>query len=123
LSVQKWQLEITIDPSLAHADSPPAPTQAAIVIDINKTMNLIGRTSETRANYPDIPLDFDDAISHRHAVLNLDVNNTLILRDIGSSNGTYVNGIEIKPMADVALKDGDSFNLGHWTKITVKGMT
>jgi hypothetical protein len=121
-TVKQWQLEITIDPTLAHADSPPAPTQAAIVVEISKTMNLIGRTSETRANYPDIPLDFDEAVSHRHAVLNIDVDQTLILRDIGSSNGTYVNGIEIKPMADVALKDGDVFNLGHWTKITVKGI-
>ncbi len=117
----QWQLEITIDPSLAAPESPAAPNQGPIVIALSKPMSLIGRTSETRANYPEVALDFDEAVSHRHAVLNL-TDASLTLRDIGSSNGTYINGIEIKPMVDVALKNGDMFNLGHWTKVTIRSI-
>jgi hypothetical protein len=116
-----WQLEITIDPSLAAPESPPPPSQRPIVIPLSKPMSLIGRTSATRANYPDVALDFDEAVSSRHAVLNL-TSSSLTLRDIGSSNGTYVNGIEIKPMVDIQLKPGDMFSLGHWTKITVQAL-
>jgi FHA domain len=116
-----WQLEITIDPSLAAPESPPPPSQGPIVITLSKPMSLIGRTSETRANYPEVALDFDEAVSSRHAVLNL-TNSSLTLRDIGSSNGTYVNGIEIKPMVDIQLKPGDVFNLGHWTKVTIRSV-
>jgi hypothetical protein len=116
-----WQLEITIDPSLAAPESPPPPSQGPIVLTLSKPMSLIGRTSDTRANYPEVALDFDEAVSHRHAVLNL-TDTSLTLRDIGSSNGTYINGIEIKPMVDVALKHGDTFNLGHWTKITIRSV-
>jgi hypothetical protein len=116
-----WQLEITIDPSLAAPESPPPPNQGPIVLTLSKPMSLIGRTSDTRANYPEVALDFDEAVSHRHAVLNLS-GTSLTLRDIGSSNGTYINGIEIKPMVDIDLKTGDTFNLGHWTKITVRSV-
>jgi FHA domain len=117
----KWQLEITIDPSLAAPESPPPPNQGPIIIALHKPMSLIGRTSDTRANYPEVALDFDEAVSHRHAVLNL-TENSPTLRDIGSSNGTYVNGIEIKPMVDISLKTGDIFNLGHWTKVTIRSV-
>jgi hypothetical protein len=117
----EWQLEITIDPSLAAPESPPPPKQGPIVVNLSKPMSLIGRTSETRANYPDVALDFDEAVSSRHAVLNM-TTSSLTLRDIGSSNGTYVNGIEIKPMVDIQLKPGDMFSLGHWTKITVQAL-
>ena len=68
---------------------------------------------------PEIPLDFDDAVSSRHATLTVQPDGQLVLRDIGSSNGTMYNGIELKPMQDYPLRNGDSFTLGHWTRITV----
>ena len=117
--VKQWQLTISIDPSLATSNSPTAPTQAPITIPLTQPTNLIGRTSVARAIHPEIPLDLDDAVSSRHAILTLHPDGSLILRDIGSSNGTLVNGKEIAVMADIAIASGDDITLGHWTRIEV----
>ena len=118
-----WELVITIDPSLRHPESPEAPTnQQAIAFRLDKANNLIGRNSQARAIEPEIALDFDNAVSHRHALLNLESDGSLTLRDINSSNGTKLNGVELKPMVDAPLQDGDEFTLGHWTRIAVKAV-
>jgi hypothetical protein len=122
-SSNNWQIIVTIDPFLRLPESPEPPTnQPPLIFNLEKSTNLIGRNSQAKANYPEIALDFDNAISHRHAVLNLQPDGTLILRDIGSSNGTIFKGKELKPMVDVNLQDGDEFTLGHWTKITIKSV-
>jgi hypothetical protein len=117
LTNPKWQVEITVDPSLRHPDSPLPPEQAAIVLPLDQISHLIGRNSELRAIHPEIALDFDDAVSHRHALLTLQPDGSLILRDIGSSNGTKLNGSEIKAMVDMPVQEGDEITLGHWTNI------
>jgi pSer/pThr/pTyr-binding forkhead associated (FHA) protein len=116
-AASQWQAIISIDPSLATPSSPAAPTQAPITIPLTQSTNLIGRTSVARAIHPEIPLDLDDAVSSRHAILTLHPDGSLILRDIGSSNGTLVNGKEIAIMADIAIVSGDEITLGHWTRI------
>ncbi len=118
--IGQWQLIISIDPTLATPDSPTAPTQAPMTIELKASANLIGRTSQSRAIYPEIPLDFDDAVSSRHAILTLHPDGSLVLRDIGSSNGTMVNGREIAVMADVSIESSDEITLGHWTSIKIK---
>ncbi len=112
-----WQAVISIDPSLASPDSPLAPVQPPITIELTTPTNLIGRTSQARAIHPEIPLDLDDAVSSRHAILTLQPDNSLVLRDIGSSNGTLVNGKEIAVMVDIQIRSGDEITLGHWTRI------
>ncbi|NJM48674.1 MAG: FHA domain-containing protein [Alkalinema sp. RU_4_3] len=62
-------------------------------------------------------LDFDTAVSTRHAILTQINETTWSLRDIGSANGTCVNGKEIPAMQDVVLTLGDRITLGHWTAI------
>lgn len=115
------QLFATIDPSLQTPESPPAPSdQPPIIFELDRESNLIGRTSDRRGIYPEIALDFDEAVSHRHALILRQVDGTFLLRDIGSTNGITLNGIELQPMVDVPLKEGDSFTLGHWTRITVQ---
>jgi FHA domain len=117
----KWQVVITVDAVPHHQESPPAPPQSAIAVTLEKVANLIGRTSQVRAIYPEIAIDFDDAISHRHAVLTVQPDRTLILRDIGSSNGTTLNGIELLPMVDMPVGEGDEITLGHWTRLQITG--
>lgn len=115
---------VTIDPSLREEGSPPAPTDLApITFQLDKEINLIGRRSDRRGIYPEISLDFDDAISHRHALLLRQPDGNFVLRDIGSSNGTKLNGVELAAMVDAPIKAGDEFTLGHWTRIIVKAAT
>jgi len=117
-----WEITIAIDPTLREPESPPPPDNfTPLSLRLEKSNNLIGRTSQARAIFPEISLDFDDAISHRHALLSLNPDGNLILRDIGSSNGTKLNNVELKPMIDTPLKNGDEITLGHWTKIKVIG--
>lgn len=118
-NIKTWEIVITIDPEKHYPESPEPPNQAPIILPLEKSVNLIGRNSKARAVFPEIALDFDDAISHRHAILNQNENGTFSLRDIGSANGTTINGIELKPMVDIPLKDGDEFTLGHWTRIKI----
>jgi hypothetical protein len=119
----KIQLIITVDPSLSQPDSPEAPVnQPPIYLHLTKESNLIGRTSQLKGIFPEIALDFDDAISRRHALLNIQLDDMLILRDIDSANGTRLNGVELKPMVDTAVKIGDEITLGHWTRIQIKAV-
>ena len=121
---REWEVVVTIDASLRHADSPEPPANSTpITIHLNKSTHLIGRTSQIRAICPDIAIDFDDAVSHRHALIDRQSDDTFTLRDIGSSNGTQLNGVELKPMVDSPLKNGDAITIGHWTKITIQAVT
>ena len=42
------------------------------------------------------------------------------LLDVGSANGTSLNGREIAAGDLIPLHDGDQINLGAWTTITVR---
>jgi FHA domain len=119
-SPQFLEITITIDPSLKSSESPEPPNQPAIILQCDRETSLIGRYSEARGINPDIALNFDSAVSHRHVIINRQPDGTFTLRDIESANGTILNGVELKPLVDTLLKDGDVFTLGHWTKITVK---
>lgn len=113
-------MTVSVDPALREAGSPEPPAGfAAATIDLRQPVTLIGRRSEVRAIFPEIDLSHDDAVSHRHALLQLYASGALLLRDIGSSNGTRLNGKAIGPMIDQSLKDGDEIVLGHWSKLIV----
>jgi FHA domain len=114
-----WQIAIAINDLPPTTDVPVPPSRPTQIIDLNIGSYLIGRTSQKRAILPEIPLDFDDAVSHRHAILEMRADRSLILRDIGSANGTSLNGHEIPLTRDIPLQDGDTVTLGHWTKITI----
>ena len=118
-----WEVSIAVDPSLKVDGSPDPPADVEPVLAaLRPGSNLIGRTSPRRGIHPEVPLDLDDAVSHRHALLEVHGDGTLTLRDIGSSNGTSVNGKEIAQLTDVSINDGDAVTLGHWTRLLVKAV-
>lgn len=51
-------------------------------------------------------------VSGRHAVLSLDENQRLSVTDLGSTNGTFVNGEELKPMNEVPVELGSEVVFG-----------
>jgi uncharacterized Zn finger protein (UPF0148 family) len=119
--IETWTAVVSVDGSAKEPDSPDAPTGvAAFEVVLNKAVNLIGRTSQTRAIFPEIAIDYDDAVSHRHALLQFDADGGLVVRDIGAANGTRVNGTELEAMVDRPLKDGDAITLGHWSRIMIR---
>ncbi len=118
-TTKTWQIEISTNSQLATPESPTPPLREPQLIDLAIGSYLIGRTSQARAIHPQISLDFDDAVSHRHALIELRADGAIFLRDIGSANGTNLNGHEIPITRDVPLQTGDIITLGHWTKLTI----
>ena len=118
-----YQVLVTVDAALRTPESPQAPADfAPVTLRLEKESNLIGRRSDRRGVFPEIPLDRDDAVSHRHALISRAPGGGLVLRDIGSSNGTSLNGDELAPMTDAPLKEGDQITLGHWTRMVVQSV-
>ncbi len=70
---------------------------------LNQASVLIGRSSKS-----DIQID-EDSISRNHAMLLID-GNAYVVRDLGSTNGTYVNDVQ---STEKTLRDGDQIRVGR----------
>ncbi len=85
---------------------------------------LVGRKSGK--NVPDIDLSGikgAELVSRRHAKIILDGNTgEIFIMDIGSTNGTYLNGKKLPPNEKVKLKDGDEIILGKTLKFLLEEM-
>jgi hypothetical protein len=95
---------------------------ALYVVDSKQTMQLAGRTeftlgrvAEGQPILPDVDLSpfeaYSQGVSRLHAALKIARNRVSIL-DLGSSNGTRVNGQKIVPHVDYPLNHGDIIALG-----------
>jgi len=75
----------------------------------------LGRLSEGQPIMPDIDLTpyqaYASGVSRLHAVVKRDSERVLVM-DLGSSNGTYVNGRRINPHVEESLSHGDILALG-----------
>jgi len=75
-----------------------------------------GRSTEGQTIIPDIDLSTFEAykagVSRLHANLNIQGIDVSI-QDLGSANGTRVNGDRIEPLTEHALKHGDIISLGR----------
>lgn len=79
---------------------------------------VIGRRDPATGMAPDIDLTafsgYKLGVSRKHAVLRVRSNQLEIL-DLGSSNGTIVNGVRILPHEPRLLRDGDQLLMGKLT--------
>jgi len=75
----------------------------------------LGRLSEGQPIMPDIDLTpyqaYASGVSRLHAVVKRDANRVLVM-DLGSSNGTYLNGRRLNPHTEEPLNHGDIVALG-----------
>ena len=99
----------------------PAMSEGPRELLLEKKITLIGRTSQKRNLHPEIACDWDDAVSHRHAQIELDAAGNPILTDVGSTNGTMLNGKLIPQNTPVQLKDNDRITLGGKTALVIHG--
>jgi pSer/pThr/pTyr-binding forkhead associated (FHA) protein len=76
---------------------------------------VIGRNDEASHTYPDLDLTpqggVEQGVSRQHAVIRRTETN-LTLTDLGSANGTYINGQNLIPHQPRILKDGDELRFG-----------
>ena len=76
----------------------------------------IGRLDADHGVFPDLDLTPDvtlkDGISRRHCKIHRR-GSIYLVEDVGSSNGTFLNGLRLSPYLLYELKDGDELQLGN----------
>jgi hypothetical protein len=114
----RWGVTVRVDSALYGVINPDAPVgQPPQVFSMFESENLIGRHAPgVRAH---VPVHNDPGVSRRHAMLLRGPDGSLSIRDLGSANGTQLNGVDLVPGVDHTLKDGDAISLGAWTKIVI----
>ena len=74
-------------------------------------LNLAPRAQLGRIQGADLPLSQDPEVSSRHAEIEVLDNGRVVLRDLGSTNGTRLNGIAIQ--ATHPVQSGDVIGVGQ----------
>ena len=105
--------------------TPSLPLQSRISLHIiesgqilqlaERTEFTLGRSAEGQPIVPDVDLSsfnaYADGVSRLHAAIKL-VNKRIIVVDLGSSNGTYLNGIRLLPYIETPVSHADIIHLG-----------
>ena len=81
----------------------------------DRTEFTLGRFAEGQPIVPDVDLTsynaYANGVSRLHAAIKL-VNNRIVVVDLGSSNGTYLNGVRLSPYIETPVSHGDLIYLG-----------
>ncbi len=81
----------------------------------DRTEFTLGRSAEAQPIVPDVDLTpynaYANGVSRLHAVLKL-IQDQIIIMDLGSSNGTYLNGTRLIPYVEMPVVHGDVIYLG-----------
>jgi pSer/pThr/pTyr-binding forkhead associated (FHA) protein len=107
--------------------APPPPVHLQSWISLNmidsgqilpladRTEFTLGRSAEGQPIVPDVDLSSHNAyangVSRLHAVLKL-IQDQIVIMDLGSSNGTYLNGVRLAPYIETPVAHGDVVYLG-----------
>ncbi len=81
-----------------------------------KDVTTIGRPDSVTQNYPDIEIELDDGVSRRHAEIR-HAGPEFAIVDVGSTNGTLLNGDRLTPNEPVTLQSGDRIRVGERTEL------
>lgn len=77
---------------------------------------VLGRRDPITEQVPEVDLDmfagYRMGVSRRHAILKV-VNKMLVVVDLGSSNGTYLNGKRLEARSPEVVMEGDLLRLGQ----------
>lgn len=122
-SARRWEAVVSVDPTLNLDPDPtnPCPVGAPErIFPLDFAENLLGRRSERRGIFPELDLSADHGVSSRHAILYREASGDLALLDVGSTNGTQINGQNVTPGVRMPLREGDQITVGGWTRITVR---
>lgn len=93
-------------------------------IALRGTQFLIGKRSASQGIVPEIDLGIapaDIGVSRAHAMIQVDQGGALTITDLGSTNGTSLDGAEspITPQQAIALREGSRIHVGGWTTIAI----
>ena len=124
-SITQDQITEDLKGKSATVEPPSSPANSWIslhLMDSGKILPLasrteftMGRLTEGQPIMPDIDLTpyqaYASGVSRLHAVIKRESERTVVM-DLGSSNGTYLNGRRLNPHTEEVLKHGDVVALG-----------
>lgn len=111
------------NPGAEHLPVAPAAPLAFVVsnsgrrIEVHNTDApvLIGRRDDARGIYPGVDLGaeggYEAGVSRKHATI-VFRQDTCYVEDLGSANGTFINGRQIAPQTPVPVAHGDELRCG-----------
>ncbi len=112
------------DPVFIPAPEPETtgPTLTLVIMNSGRKIKLdmsddllIGRKDNARGIFPDVDLGldggYDSGVSRRHAILS-HKDRTYRIEDLGSANGTFINGRRLAPQTATSLSSGDEVKCG-----------
>jgi FHA domain/Double zinc ribbon len=113
---------VVTDPSLAEDEEvrkkcPPNAPELVFPLDLDET--LVGRRSDARKIFPEIDLN-DPGVSHRQLKLLRQPDGSFAALELGSANGTTLNGVELKPGLMTPVAAGDELLVGMWTRLQLR---
>jgi pSer/pThr/pTyr-binding forkhead associated (FHA) protein len=116
--------EFAPDPSATSSPEPvpSGPRITLVIMNSGRRINLdigddllIGRKDNARGIFPDVDLGldggYDSGVSRRHAIL-AHQHSVYTIEDLGSSNGTFVNGKRLVPQTATPIESGDELKCG-----------
>jgi pSer/pThr/pTyr-binding forkhead associated (FHA) protein len=117
----RWDVIVRVDAALYGKPNADAPVnQPAQTFTLFEAENMVGR--EGTGLRLQVPIRNDPGVSRRQALLIRLPGGGLAVRDLGSANGTQLNGTELVPGVDTPLSDGDSLAVGAWTRIAIRAV-
>ena len=102
----RWDVVVSVDANLYGTPNAEAPTdQPPQTFTLFETENLIGRGGP--GIRVQVPVRTDVGVSRRQALLIRRPDGGLAVRELGSANGTQLNGVELVPGVETPVKDRD----------------
>lgn len=107
VAAQRLNVEIIIDPALVTDPElvdkcPKDAPKRTFPLDLDE--NLIGRRSDVKGVYPEIEID-DPGTSRRHLKLIRQSDGGFAALELGSSNGSKLNGVDLEPGVTTPVKE------------------
>ncbi|HKD76261.1 MAG TPA: FHA domain-containing protein [Ktedonobacterales bacterium] len=120
---QRLNVVVITDPSLVEDEEErnQCPQNAPeLVFPLDLEENLVGRRSDDRGIYPEVDIN-DPGVSHRHLKFIRQADGSFVVLEMGSKNGTILNGAELKPGLPTPIAVGDELLVGSWTRLQIRG--
>ena len=102
----------------AESEIKPDSKERTFPLDLDE--NLVGRRSTGKGIYPEIEIN-DPGVSRRHLKFIKQPDGSFAALELGSANGTELNGATLEPGVNTAVKAGDVLTIGIWTQLKIVG--
>ncbi len=119
---QRLNVVVITDPSLVEDEEErkQCPQNAPeLVFPLDLAENLVGRRSDNGGIYPEVDIR-DPGVSHRHLKFIRQADGSFAVLELGSKNGTRLNGVELKPGLLTPIAAGDELLIGSWTRLQIR---